>query len=145
MTPQSENSSPGPADVAKKQLQQRRCPNRLHAGCMLRPTDRVAKGPCPVRPGIGPERLGDLLKSLSWSAAYVFHQLRGVPAIVVLQNLKDAARMIQLRVLSRTRADQLPHLCGERLPLPFARNGVGARRFLGGFSFVAPLLDVVFS
>ena len=93
-----------PPDVAEQQLQDRGRADDLHAVECCVQSDRVAD-----RAGLarGPERdvkrVGDLEEALLRDAADLLDHLRRVAREMPLQDLKDAARMLQRRVAPRAR------------------------------------------
>ena len=91
-----------PAHVAEQQLDDRRGADVLDADRVLRPADRVAERARPLAAGVrrrAPRRRAR--KSLDAAAAGLGDELRRVAAVVLLQELEDAARVLERRVLLR--------------------------------------------
>src|SRR5262249_17624312 len=72
---QRQDAAARPADVAQQQLQDRRGPDHLYAGRVLRPADRVANGAGAVGAGVVPQRLRDLQENFLGRAAHLLNQL----------------------------------------------------------------------
>ena len=109
---QREDAAAGAADVAQQQLDDRGGADDLHADGVLRPADRVADRRRALAAGVAAQRLGDATGTRrAVHAAHVGDELGRVPAVVALEQLEDAARMLQRRIL-----------------LGRLRRGAGARR-----------------
>src|SRR5262249_13789887 len=112
---------------------------------MLRPADGIADGAGAVRPGIVIERPRHLLEDVAGSAADRLDQLGSVAAIVPLQDLEHAARLLERRILQRRWAHQCADLSTERVRLVFAGLAVlFGPRTIARLRGVAPTLLVVF-
>ncbi len=89
---------PGPAHVAEQQLQDAGSAYDLHAGRVLRPSQRVGNASGPLASGVGAEQLRDAQKLFRLAAAHLGDDLRRVAGEVPAQNLHNAARVLQGRV-----------------------------------------------
>src|SRR5205085_3253388 len=98
---QRHDAAAGTSDVAEQQLQNRRSANRLDAGRMLRPADRVTDRGRFLATGSAREDVGDFDEALARNAARLLDELRRVAREVALQYLKHAARMLQRFIAMR--------------------------------------------
>ena len=98
MSAQREDAAAGTPDVAEQQLQNRRRPDDLHAGRVLRPADGVADGAGALGARRAAERVGDAQERVRRHSAYVLHHLRRVAREVTREDLKDAARVLKRRI-----------------------------------------------
>ena len=90
-----------PADVAEQQLNDRSGADVLHSNRVLGPTDGVDDRAGALPPGVVAHRLGDLEELLGRAAADLGHQLGCVAAEVSLEDLEDAALVLQRLVFFR--------------------------------------------
>src|SRR4029079_6668743 len=85
----------GPAHVAEQQLDDRRGPDELHADGVLGPAHRVHDCGGAGAAGRGGPGLGDVEELLPRDAADLLDDLRRVAGEVPLEDLVDAARVLQ--------------------------------------------------
>src|SRR5205085_10327876 len=90
-----------PPDVPEQLLDDRGGADVLHADRVLRPADRVTDGARALAPGVACERLRDREEVLDGAAARVGHELGRVPLVMLLQELEDAAWMLEVGDLGR--------------------------------------------
>jgi len=62
---------------------------------VLRPSDRVGERACPLATGVLAQLLGDVEEVALGAAAGVGDELRRVARVVALEDLEDAARMLE--------------------------------------------------
>ena len=98
MTAQRHDPAAGTAHVAEQQLDDRCGPDVLDADGVLGPADRVDEGGGALAARVRAERLGDLEEGLLRHTADLGDLLRRVAAEVALEDLKDAARILESRV-----------------------------------------------
>ena len=98
MSAQREDPAARPPDVAEEQLQDRSGADDLHASGVLRPAHGVTDSRGFVAAGRARENIGDFEKRVLRHAAELLDQRRRVSREVPLENLKDAARMLQRSV-----------------------------------------------
>ena len=96
---EGEDAAAGPADVAEQHLDDRRRADVLDADGVLRPADRVGEGRRALAAGVLAERLGDLEEVGDGAAAGLGDDLGRVARVVALEDLEDAARVLEGRVL----------------------------------------------
>ena len=101
MAAQREDAAAGPPNVAEQQLQDRRRADVLHADGVLRPADGIAEGGGALASGVRRDRLGDAQEDVLWRAADLLDQLRRVAREVALEDLEDAARVLERLVAWR--------------------------------------------
>src|SRR5690348_8020263 len=101
MAAQREDTAAGPSDVAEQQLQDRRRADVLHADGVLRPADGVAEGGGALAPGVRRDRLGDAQEDVLRRPADLFDELWRIAREVALEDLEDAARMLERLVAWR--------------------------------------------
>ena len=130
MPAQGHDPAAGAAHVAQQQLDDRRGADDLHADRVLRPADRVAERRRALAAGVLAQRLRDLEELLLRAAADLGDALGGVAAVVALQQLEDAARVLERRVLLRGLAVLEPG------PVAAVTHGLAAERGLS--SWTAP-------
>ena len=82
-------------DVAEQQLDDRAGADHLHAEAVLRPADAVDEHGRALAPRVGDQRLGDLEERLARDAAHALDHLRRVARVVLLEQLEDAARVLE--------------------------------------------------
>src|SRR5262249_31579898 len=96
-----ENAAARPADVPEQELDDRRRPDVLDADRVLCPADRVDERRGALAAGVPAKRLGHAHEVLGRAAADLGDDLGRVPAIVLLQELEDAARVSERRIRLR--------------------------------------------
>ena len=125
---QRQDAAARAADVAEQQLDDRGGADVLHADRVLRPADRVAERRRALAARVVAQRLGHLEELLARDAADLLDHLRRVAGEVALEDLEDAARVLQRRVLvGRLAVRELAAVRAVRL---LAR--VAAARVAGG-------------
>ena len=92
---QRHDAAAGAADVAEQQLQDRAGADVLHADAVLGPAHRVDQRGGALAAGVARPGLGHLEERLRGDAADARHHLRGVAGEVPLQDLEDAARVLE--------------------------------------------------
>ena len=92
---QRHDPASGPAHVSQQQLQDAGGADDLRAKALLRPAHRIADGRGPLASGIADQDVRDLKEELARRPADAFDQLRRVARVVSLQDLEDAARVLQ--------------------------------------------------
>src|SRR5262249_11501356 len=102
VTTQGHDPSTGTAEVAEKQLQQRRAADDLWAVGVLRPGDRVGERARPLGTRVFEQRLRYGEEGLPGTAGDPLHHLGRVAAEVALENLEHAALVLQ-RLVTRDR------------------------------------------
>ncbi len=102
---QREDATAGPADVAEQGLQDRGGADVLHADAVVGPADGVTECRRALAPAVAGDRVGDLRELRRLDAADVLHHLRGVAGEVPLEDLVDAARVLQRLVPRRLGRD----------------------------------------
>src|SRR5215211_95032 len=95
MPAQGDDPPAGPAHVPEQELDDRRGADVLDADRVLRPPNRVGEGAGALAPRVFTELLGDVEKVLDSAAADLRNGLRCVAAVVLLQKLEDAVRMLE--------------------------------------------------
>ncbi len=103
MAAQREDAAAGPPNVAQQRLENGSGADVLHADSVLGPAEGVAEGAGALAPAVGTECFGDLQENGLRGAADLLHHLRRVAREVLLEQLKDAARMLQ-RLVARRRS-----------------------------------------
>jgi hypothetical protein len=82
-------------DVAEQQLQDRRGADRLHAGRVLRPGDGVRERGRALAAAVAQQQPGDAQERPLRHAGGALDELRRVAGEVALEDLEDAARVLQ--------------------------------------------------
>jgi len=98
MTAQRHDAAAGTADIAEQELHDRRSANILDADRMVGPADRIGDRARSLAPRVDTQCLGDADELLLRCAADALDHLGRVPAKVLLEQLKDAAWMLQRAV-----------------------------------------------
>ena len=106
----------GPAHVPEQQLQDAGGADHLHADGVLGPPQRVDDSAGPLATGVGAQQLRHPHQLARGAAAHLGDDLRCVPGEVAFEDLEDAARVLQRRVVRRRSVRR----CGHVLP----RRGV---------------------
>src|SRR5260370_30488117 len=101
MAAQREDAAARTPDVAEQQLQDGRRANDLRAVTLLRRAERVADRAGPLPSGVLGQNLSDLEKEGWRSTTYLLHHLGRVSRVVSLQDLEDAAWMLQRLIVVR--------------------------------------------
>src|SRR2546423_15160020 len=101
MAPQRHDAAAWPTDVAEQQLQDAGRPNDLRAITLLGPAHGIRDRARPLPSGILRQHLSHLQEELLGRAAYPLHHLGGVASVVALQDLEDAARVLEAFVAGR--------------------------------------------
>ena len=84
--------------LPEQQLQDAGGADHLHAGGVLRPAQRVDDGAGPLAAGVGAQQFRHPHQLLRRAAAHLGDDLRRVAGEVALEDLEDAARVLQGRV-----------------------------------------------
>src|SRR5262245_34359357 len=126
MTAKRHDAAAGPADVPEQLLEDRRGADDLDPGRVLRPADGVADGAGSFRARGGGVGVGDAEELGAWRAADPLDELRGVAGEMPLEQLVDAARMLQ-RLVAR-RADEPRRLTAAALAPQSVRAAAGFLR-----------------
>ena len=92
---QRHDAAAGTADVAQQGLQDRGRADDLRADAVVGPADGVAERGGALAPAVAGQRVGDLRELLRRDAADLLHHLGGVAGEVPLEDLEDAARVLQ--------------------------------------------------
>src|SRR5437870_3010591 len=103
MTAQSIHSSTSAPDVAENQLQNGSGANDLRTARMLRPTHRIDDRADFLHVAIfanGGEEIGGFDKLILGNPGDAFNHLRRVTRVLLLQQLKDTARVLQRKIVS---------------------------------------------
>ena len=101
---QRHDAAARPADIAEQQLQQRAAADDLQAVGVLGPGHGVGERRGPVGAGVREDRLGDLQERVPRAAGHPLDHLGRVAAEVPLDDLEDAARILQRLVALRRAA-----------------------------------------
>src|SRR5207244_3966546 len=134
-----------PADVPEQELDDRRGADVLDADRVLRPADRVDDRRRALAARARAQRLGDLEELLLGASADLRDELGRVAAEVLPDELEDAARVLERRVLlGRLTRREVPGLraVAGLLALRAALRAL-ARRLLDGHAGVVPARRVV--
>ncbi len=86
---------PGRPMLPSSSLQDRGGADHLRADAVVGPADGVAEGGGALAAAVAGQRVGDLRELLGLDAADLLHHLRGVAREVPLEDLEDAARVLQ--------------------------------------------------
>ena len=95
---QGHNAAAGPTHVAEQQLQDSGSTYYLHAGGVLRPSQRISDAGGPLASGVAAEQFRHAHKFFHRTAAHLGDDLRRVACKVPTQDLHDATRILQGRV-----------------------------------------------
>ena len=125
---QRHDAGAGPADVAEQQLQQRAGADDLDAVGVLRPGDRIGERSRPFGARVRQNGLGDLEKSFFGTAGGFLDHLRRVAGEMPLDDLENAARVLQRLVLHRRRPYQRSYQRCESFPGLSSTFAAGAAR-----------------
>ncbi len=93
------DTAAGAPDVPQQKLEHTGRPDELGAGRMLGPAHRVDERAGALAPGIPCQRLAHLQERLAWHPTGPLDHLGGVAGVVPLEDLVDAAGVLQRRVL----------------------------------------------
>src|SRR5581483_11283645 len=96
---QRDDPASGTAHVPEQELHDGRAADVLHADRVLRPPDGVDERARPLASGVLAEGLCDGEEVVDAAAARIGDELGGVPGVVALEDLEDALRVRQRRVL----------------------------------------------
>ena len=121
MTAEGEDPSTRTPDVAEEELEDRRGADDLHAGGMLRPSNRIADGTGALGSGGAAERVRDAQKRVAGDAADLLDHLRRVSRVMPLQDLKDASGMLQRRIAAADSSPDPSTSCGAPSPRSLRR------------------------
>ena len=115
---------PGRPMLPEQQLEDRRGPDVLHADRVLGPADRVAEGGGALAPEFAQSASATLQEQLARHAADLLHHLRRVAREVPLQDLEDAARVLERLVALLGRGRR----CSASAPGAASARGAPAAR-----------------
>jgi hypothetical protein len=93
--PQGHDAAAGPTYVAQEELDDGGGADVLDAVGMLRPSDRVGEGGGPIPARVVAHRIADPQEEVLGDAAHLLNHLRGVAGVVPLQDLEDAAGVLE--------------------------------------------------
>ncbi len=106
---------------------------------MVRPADGIAKSARPVASRVVAEGFGDLQEPVARSPADLFHHLRRVALEMALQNLEDAHRVLQRKIVT----PRARHRGALRVRLAGVSGTLSRGRLIERV-FVHPRIEVVF-
>ena len=98
---QGQDPSAGPTHVPEQRLHDRRGADVLHPHGVVRPADRVGERAGPLAAAVVAQGLGDLAEQLLRDPTGALDHLRRVAGVVPLQQLEDAARVLERLVAVR--------------------------------------------